>query len=98
MLNWDEPLSPQAPRAPEPAMEAPVINAEPTVKPLVREIPLDDTGAGETSQTASAPLTAKPINPEDKRVVNGLADINQSGSVQLNLHVVAVITILMIDG
>jgi ribonucleoside-diphosphate reductase beta chain len=77
MLNWDEPLSPQAPRAPEPAMEVPVINAEPAVTPLVREIPLADTGAGETSQTTSAPVTAKPINPEDKRVVNGLADINQ---------------------
>jgi ribonucleoside-diphosphate reductase beta chain len=77
MLNWDEPLSPQAPRAPESAMEAPVMNAEPAVTPLVREIPLEDTGAGETSQTASVPLTAKPINPEDKRVVNGLADINQ---------------------
>ena len=77
MLNWDEPLSPHAPRAPESAMEAPVMNVEPAVTPLVREIPLDDTGAGETSQTASVPLTAKPINPEDKRVVNGLADINQ---------------------
>ncbi len=78
MLNWDEPLSPQAPRrAPGTAMEAPVMNAEPAVTPLVREIPFDDTGAGETSQTASAPLTAKPINPEDKRVVNGLTDINQ---------------------
>ena len=77
MLNLDEPLSPHAPRAPESAMEAPVMNVEPAVTPLVREIPLDDTGAGETSQTASVPLTAKPINPEDKRVVNGLADINQ---------------------
>ena len=77
MLNWDEPLSPQAPRALESALETPVMNTEPAVTPLVREIPLDDTGAGETSQTVSAPLTAKPINPEDKRVVNGLADINQ---------------------
>jgi ribonucleoside-diphosphate reductase beta chain len=75
MLNWDEPLNPQAPRAAESAMETPVMNAEPAVIPRAREIPLEDTGASETSQPA--PLTAKPINPEDKRVVNGLADINQ---------------------
>ncbi len=78
MLNWDEPLSPQAPRAPESAMEAPVMNAEPAVTPVAGEkIPFEGTVTGETSQAVSAPLTAKPINPEDKRVVNGLADINQ---------------------
>jgi len=76
MLNWDEPLSPQAPRAAEPAMEVPVTSTEPAVIPRARELPPEDTGAGETSQPAAS-LTAKPVNPEDKRVVNGLTDINQ---------------------
>ena len=76
MLNWDEPLSPQAPRAAEPAIEVPVINTEPALTPQSPELPPEDTGAGEASQPA-VPLSAKPVNPEDKRVVNGLTDINQ---------------------
>ena len=76
MLNWDEPLSPQALRAAEPAMEVPVMNSEPAVIPRAPELPPEDTSAVKTTQPA-APLSAKPVNPEDKRVVNGLTDINQ---------------------
>ena len=73
MLNWDEPLTPQVSRPPEPAIEAPALHAEPALKPVARE----EKSVDVVSKPAVMPTAAKPINPEDKRVVNGHADINQ---------------------
>jgi len=69
MLNWDDPLTPIGPRAAMLPLEAPVIGADVP--------PVSVTDAQPGSSLPPLPTAAKPINPEDKRVVNGLADINQ---------------------
>ncbi len=77
MLNWDEPLNPPAPRAPEPVLETVTPSAGPTMMPpLARELPREDRVAEPVAPPPTG-ATAKPVNPEDKRVVNGLTDINQ---------------------
>ena len=73
MLNWDEPLTPRVSQPPEAAMEVPVPDAELASIPVARE----ETRSEQVIQPAPTPASAKPINPEDKRVVNGHADINQ---------------------
>ena len=85
MLNWDEPLTPQISRPPEAAMDSSVPSVEPAVVTVTRETAREITretareikSADEITPVALTPATAKPINPEDKRVVNGHADINQ---------------------
>ena len=81
MLNWDEPLTPQVSRSPEAAMDSPVPNIAPAVVTVARETTRETTretkSADDISRVALTPATAKPVNPEDKRVVNGLTDINQ---------------------
>jgi ribonucleoside-diphosphate reductase beta chain len=82
MLNWDEPLTPQVSRPPEPAMESPVPSAKPALVPAkpevsLAEISLEEARTDEVSQAAIVPSSAKPVRAEDKRVVNGLTDINQ---------------------
>ncbi len=89
MLNWDDPLTPVSTpesvfKTIEPTFAAPVgIDVDEqssddlslsaieipatTDKPIVADIP----------RPVINPVTARPINPEDKRVVNGMADINQ---------------------
>lgn len=65
MLNWDDPLSPSLGREPTRAAPPPQI-----------ELGLEDT----TPPLAHHPIAGagmRPVNPEDKRVVNGLTDINQ---------------------
>ena len=85
MLNWDEPLAPLKARTTEPAPAMPAVDPVPPLQ----EIPRADTRIDEKraeapapkpsapSPSAEMPASAKPINPEDKRVVNGLTDINQ---------------------
>jgi ribonucleoside-diphosphate reductase beta chain len=81
MLNWDEPLTPNKPEAvigaslAEAAIaEAPVISEPPAAD--LREKPTAEKRV-EPAATSAPPASAKPINPDDKRVVNGLTDINQ---------------------
>jgi ribonucleoside-diphosphate reductase beta chain len=91
MLNWDNPLAaPAAPlkTTPTEALPLPVDSGQ---YDSTTEIPLpvakDDAQqsrqeapayrAEAVAKQANMPLAAKPINPDDKRVVNGMADINQ---------------------
>ncbi len=81
----DEPLNPIAPSKPEAVIGANVIDAASVEAPVIGEPPAADLGAKPASEkhvepaapVAPTPASAKPINPEDKRVVNGLTDINQ---------------------
>ncbi|KKL19134.1 hypothetical protein LCGC14_2468540, partial [marine sediment metagenome] len=72
MLNWDDPFS--APIAGTPESEEQAAAAETSAKPAANEL----TEAPASAEIAQMPLTnAKPINADDKRVINGEADINQ---------------------
>ncbi len=65
MLNWDDPLA-SIPRHTEP----------PELDPAQIELDLEDT----RPRPAPHPIPAaamQPVNPDDKRVVSGLTDINQ---------------------
>ncbi|MEA3303474.1 MAG: ribonucleotide-diphosphate reductase subunit beta [Pseudomonadota bacterium] len=61
MLNWDDPLSPK-------------INT-PTPAPAVVEA--DNNAATAAVEDAAPAASMKPVNPDDKRVINGMTDINQ---------------------
>ena len=61
MLNWDDPLSP-------------TINA-PTPAPAAVEA--DNNAATTAVEDAATAASMKPVNPDDKRVINGMTDINQ---------------------
>ena len=61
MLNWDDPLSPTI-NAPTPAPAA--------VEP-------DNNAATTAVEDAATAASMKPVNPDDKRVINGMTDINQ---------------------
>ncbi len=76
MLNWDDPLSTQAPAAPQPA----VAPADPAHAPAVDAEQLSgETVSAETSApVAEMPnFSVEPVNADDKRVLNGKTDINQ---------------------
>ena len=86
MFNWDNPLAPPAPRAPDVTPELAIVN---TTAPVAVE-PTSTAHQDSTKQSAVrreersnnqrttfSSVAAKPVNVEDKRVVNGLADINQ---------------------
>jgi ribonucleoside-diphosphate reductase beta chain len=86
MFNWDNPLAPLEPRVPDITPELAIVG---TAAPVVAE-PTGTAHLGSTQQPTVerekrsdtqgptfSPVAAKPINVEDKRVVNGLADINQ---------------------
>ncbi|MGD9391942.1 MAG: hypothetical protein PVH32_03410, partial [Chromatiales bacterium] len=89
MLNWDDPLTPktadkQAEPAPAgtPAPKAPARQAAETAKNVINEQALSyETKAEQPHDTVDeidhAALGQKPINPDDKRVINGMTDINQ---------------------
>ena len=84
MLNWDDPLTapvPQADKKPAPAVQAdaPVVAEE---APAISDAPAAPAAQAKatpapTAATAPAPADLKPVNPEDKRVINGLTDVNQ---------------------
>jgi len=79
MLNWDDPFAPQPAKIPETKLEPTVARNEPVI-PISQDMP--PTGGIEARGTdiprpTINPIAAKPVNADDKRVVNGLADINQ---------------------
>jgi ribonucleoside-diphosphate reductase beta chain len=63
MLNWDDPLAP----ATHP-------NAAPAI---AGQIPIDREAGPATAKPAVRSTDLRPVNPEDKRVINGMTDINQ---------------------
>ncbi len=87
MLNWDDPLTP-APPAGSPAQPAerelspeanPVLAPNEPLPAAAQPNPLAGVEAEMHGQPLHTPDPAdlKPINPDDKRVVNGLTDVNQ---------------------
>jgi ribonucleoside-diphosphate reductase beta chain len=91
MLNWDDPLAPPAAKAAEPVPSSPPRKATPSHPPHDGDSPAGNNGAAalkkqdagvtEMDPVAAAQATAalgmKPVNPDDKRVVNGMTDVNQ---------------------
>ncbi|MBL3528637.1 MAG: ribonucleotide-diphosphate reductase subunit beta [gamma proteobacterium endosymbiont of Lamellibrachia anaximandri] len=72
MLNWDDPLTaPVAAANPAPQADAIVDSELPTQEAVV------ETATTEIPTEAAMNLDIKPVNPDDKRVINGLTDINQ---------------------
>ena len=71
MLNWDDPIAAAGNRTTRPqgagADPAPVTGRAPAATPTATDTPLD----------VPLPTDLKPVNPDDKRVVNGMTDINQ---------------------
>ncbi len=61
MLNWDDPLSSK-------------IN---TPAPAPAVVEADNNAATAAVEDAAAAASMKPVNPDDKRVINGMTDINQ---------------------
>ncbi|QYZ66711.1 MAG: ribonucleotide reductase [Gammaproteobacteria bacterium (ex Lamellibrachia satsuma)] len=72
MLNWDDPLTaPVASANPAPQAGATVDSELQTPEAVVA------TATTEMPAEAAMNLDIKPVNPDDKRVINGLTDINQ---------------------
>ncbi len=63
MLNWDDPLG------------API--SEPAAPPAIDPTQAETAQPAAKAEAATPAVDLKPINPDDKRVVNGMADINQ---------------------
>jgi ribonucleoside-diphosphate reductase beta chain len=83
MLNWDDPLTapvPQADKKPAPAVQAdaPVVADE---APAISDAPAAPAAKAESSYAPAPEMPMvtdlKPVNPEDKRVINGMTDVNQ---------------------
>jgi ribonucleoside-diphosphate reductase beta chain len=88
MFNWDNPLAPPEPRVPDVTPDLAVVGTaaaaaaepEPTA---TADLNNTQQAAAEREQHSDSqtptfrPAASKPVNAEDKRVVNGLADINQ---------------------
>ena len=73
MLNWDDPLTPASPPPAAPS------NVAPRTPPVTAEQPAPP-GIEADPATPAAPdpdIDIEPVKPEDKRVINGLTDINQ---------------------
>ena len=62
MMNWDDPLHPSADRSRCP------------FQPPIRYWRATPASAG---KKAPAQVDVAPVNPDDKRVINGMTDINQ---------------------
>jgi ribonucleoside-diphosphate reductase beta chain len=72
MLNWDDPLAKPSLQEVTPS---PAAKEKKPAHPYVME---EAVNALQTQQQAKTDMAAmKPVNPEDKRVINGLTDINQ---------------------
>ena len=80
MLNWDDPFAAPVPQAepkpvvtemPEPAPQA--VEPAPAPAAEARTAIKTDTAAA----TPAPAMDTKPVNPDDKRVINGMTDINQ---------------------
>jgi len=61
MLNWDDPLATPAKQQPEALQQGEPIAEQPTA----------------SAKPEAATHDVKPVNPDDKRVINGMTDINQ---------------------
>ena len=74
MLNWDDPIAAAGKRNARPqgagADPAPVTGRPPAAAAAV-------PAASDTPLDLPLPTDLKPVDPEDKRVVNGMTDINQ---------------------
>ena len=84
MLNWDEPLTPAVPRTPEAVIEASVPQVQSSAQPVPAAVMRQAPAVSEpvpapivAPPVVAPPSSTKPINPDDKRVVNGQTDINQ---------------------
>lgn len=76
MLNWDDPLKALTP-PPSPApLALPGLEADEEETHQL-DFELEDTRPRLKSSAPLPPASMKPVNPEDKRVVNGHTDINQ---------------------
>ncbi|OGT88691.1 MAG: ribonucleotide reductase [Gammaproteobacteria bacterium RIFOXYA12_FULL_61_12] len=76
MLNWDDPLKALTP-SPSPAPPLlPGLEADEEETQQL-DFELEDTRPRLRSSAPVPPASIKPVNPEDKRVVNGHTDINQ---------------------
>ena len=79
MLNWDDPLASSAVSTSQAATPPPVDPAAAAADtdkqpPRVAEQSAADPAVAAPTQT---PVDLKPVNPDDKRVINGMTDINQ---------------------
>lgn len=73
MLNWDDPLNASPTPSPAPA---PAAKREPSAaEAAVARKSLED--AKTNQPLPESVISAKPVRAEDKRIVNGMADINQ---------------------
>jgi ribonucleoside-diphosphate reductase beta chain len=73
MLNWDDPLNTPIPKS---AKATPIADMADDANTQM-DIGLEDTTPA-VSPSVTPPASAmKPINPDDKRVINGQTDINQ---------------------
>ena len=84
MLNWDDPLNapipqPAAPATPEPVKAQIIADATAQIEGATAQMDfgLEDTRPPVQPSTRVPPSAMKPVNPDDKRVINGLTDINQ---------------------
>ena len=64
MINWDNPLTPIS----QPASEAPRPEANPALEQMAQQA---------AAAQATPVVDVRPVNPDDKRVINGMTDINQ---------------------
>jgi ribonucleoside-diphosphate reductase beta chain len=64
MINWDNPLTPIS----QPASEAPRPEANPALEQMAQQA---------AAAQAAPVVDVRPVNPDDKRVINGMTDINQ---------------------
>ncbi|MEW8546541.1 MAG: ribonucleotide-diphosphate reductase subunit beta, partial [Candidatus Thiodiazotropha sp.] len=76
MLNWDDPLAKPAPveTAPPPAVAE--SNPAPS-QPVHPHVVEEAARAMQAEEQAEAMASMEPVNPDDKRVINGMTDINQ---------------------
>ncbi|MBV1959167.1 MAG: hypothetical protein KUG53_00405, partial [Pseudomonadales bacterium] len=74
MLNWDDPLAP--PVSPSVAPKTSDLNKQNEINGASSK-PVETIKQAAVNQVENDKETPKPVNVEDKRVVNGLTDINQ---------------------
>jgi ribonucleoside-diphosphate reductase beta chain len=75
MLNWDDPLAKPALQevTPTPAPAEPKPAHPHVVKEAARALQIEEQAEAEAETQSSM----EPVNPDDKRVINGMTDINQ---------------------
>ncbi|MBL3590017.1 MAG: ribonucleotide-diphosphate reductase subunit beta [gamma proteobacterium endosymbiont of Lamellibrachia anaximandri] len=72
MLNWDDPLTAPTPTVKQAPQADAIVDSELQIPEAVVA-----TETTEMPAEAAMNLDVKPVNPDDKRVINGLTDINQ---------------------